>query len=234
MTEADKNAAPALLPADSVVVSIDVESLGKPPTAPVLKIGVSASFPDEPEGAIGCFFLRRVGLDMASAMGLGPVHPDVLQWWMKQSDAARFDTFECGANRFYNIWSAALQFSTIMQEIKDKAGALPCWLLIKRPQYDLPLLENFLRAGNQDPEEMLGSFRAVIDFATEQLRFKWLAQQFLPPEQAEAFMHVDRPDDAVPHTAHGDAFYQVACLRTWEKRLKVLSFVFKTTESQTK
>lgn len=234
MTEADKNAAPALLPADSVVISLDVESTGKPPRAPVLKIGVAASFPDGHECVIGDFMLRRVGLDMASAMGLGPVDPDVLRWWMKQSDAARFDTFECGVNRFYDIWSAVLQLSTIMQEIKDKAGALPCWLLIKRPQYDLPLLENFLRAGDRDPEEVLGSFRAVIDFATEQLRFKWLAQQFLPPEQAEAFMHVDRPDDAVPHTAHGDAFYQVVCLRTWEKRLKVLSTAFKTTESQTK
>ena len=125
MTEADKNAAPALLPAEAVVISIDVESTGKPPRAPVLKIGVAASFPDGHECVIGDFMLRRVGLDMASAMGLGPVDPDVLQWWMKQSDAARFDTFECRVNRFYDIWSAVLQLSTIMQEIRTKAAPLP-------------------------------------------------------------------------------------------------------------
>ena len=232
MSELDKNAAPALLPADSVVISIDLESLGKPPTAPVLKIGISASAPGELEGEIGHFFYERIGLSLSAAMKLGQIDPDVLQWWMRQSDFSRRDAFL--SRGFDNIESAAARLARIMQELRAMARPLPCWLLIKRPQYDLPLLENFLRAGDRDPEDVLGSFRAVIDFATEQLRFKWLAQQFLPPEQAEAFMHVDRPLGAVPHTAHGDAFYQVVCLRTWEKRLKVLSTAFKTTESQTK
>ena len=109
---------------------------------------------------------------------------------------------------------------------------MPCWLLIKRPQYDLPLLENFLRAGGQDPAEVLGSFRAVIDFATELLRFQWLAQQFLPPEQVPAFMHVECPPYAEPHTALGDAFYQIICLRTWEQRLKALAATIKISEGQ--
>ena len=232
MTEADKNAAPALLPAEAVVISIDVESLGKPPCAPVLKIGVAASAPDELEGEIGHFFYERIGLSLPAAMKLGPVDPDVLQWWMKQAAEARFDAFECPGGRFDDIESAAARLARFMQEIRAKAAPLPCWLLIKRPQYDLPLLENFLRAGGQDPEKVLGSFRAVIDFATEQLRFQWLAQQFLPPEQAKAFMHVERPPYSHPHTALDDAFYQGLCLRTWEQRLKALAATIKTYEGQ--
>ena len=230
MSELDKSAAPALLPADSVVISIDLESLGKPPTAPVLKIGISASTftPDKPYRDFGA----RIGLTLPAAMKLGPINPDTLLWWMGQPARTQFDAFECEAGRFGDIESAAAGLASIMQEIREKYAPLPCWLLIKRPQYDLPLLENFLRAGGQDPAEVLGSFRAVIDFATEQLRFQWLAQQFLPPEQAEAFMHVERQPYAVPHTALGDAYYQGFCLRTWEQRLKALAATIKISEGQ--
>ena len=230
MSELDKNAAPALLPADSVVISIDLESLGKPPTAPVLTIGISASTspPDKPYRDFGA----RIGLTLPAAMKLGPITPDTLLWWMRQPARTQIDAFECEDGRFDDIESAAAELSSIMQEIREKYAPLPCWLLIKRPQYDLPLLENFLRAGGQDPAEVLGSFRAVIDFATEQLRFQWLAQQFLPPEQAEAFMHVERQPYAVPHTALGDAYYQGFCLRTWEQRLKALAATIKISEGQ--
>lgn len=230
MSELDKNAAPTLLPADSVVIALDLEGLGKPPAAPVLKIGISASAPGELEGEIGHFFYERIGLSLSAAMKLGPIDPDVLQWWMRQSDFARRDAFL--SRGFDNIESAAARLARIMQEIRAMARPLPCWLLIKRPQYDLPLLENFLRAGGQDPAEVLGSFRAVIDFATEQLRFQWLAQQFLPPEQVPAFMHVECPPYAEPHTALGDAFYQIICLRTWERRLKALAATIKISEGQ--
>lgn len=70
-------------------ISIDCETLGLRYDAPVVAVGAVAF--DIATGKLGKTFYQRIQLD--SAIRSGRVNGKTLQWWMKQSQEARQETF---------------------------------------------------------------------------------------------------------------------------------------------
>ncbi|QJI52284.1 hypothetical protein [Cronobacter phage JC01] len=75
-------------------VMIDIETLGRSPGCSVLSIGAVAF--DRYTGEIGETFYCCMGYENARAFG--HVDPDTLEWWQKQSDAAKQDAFNGSDN----------------------------------------------------------------------------------------------------------------------------------------
>jgi hypothetical protein len=71
---------------------VDLEAMGTNPNAPIVAIG--AVFFDPMTGGLGPDFYRAVTLKSELQMGAVP-DADTIEWWLKQSDAAR-GAITCG------------------------------------------------------------------------------------------------------------------------------------------
>jgi inhibitor of KinA sporulation pathway (predicted exonuclease) len=68
---------------------VDIETLGTEPGAAILSIGACAFDPDPETDDIGDRVKISVDLESCQAAGLH-IDADTLQWWLRQSDAARY------------------------------------------------------------------------------------------------------------------------------------------------
>lgn len=65
---------------------LDLEWMGKPPTAAIVAIGVAVIDRDKLEVVDN--FYAPIDLDSSVSMG-GTLHPDTIRWWLRQPDEAR-------------------------------------------------------------------------------------------------------------------------------------------------
>lgn len=68
---------------------IDLETIDTNPTAGILSIGIVAFNPDT--GEVGPSLYRRLGYDQA--LQFGTQSASTIEWWQKQSEAARTEAF---------------------------------------------------------------------------------------------------------------------------------------------
>ncbi|MEG6242310.1 3'-5' exonuclease [Enterobacter hormaechei] len=124
---------------------IDLESMGKKPTAPIVAIG--AVFFDPQSGVLGAEFY--VAVDLSSAMDQGATPDgDTILWWLKQSAEARaaictddtrhiadalselsaFNSRNSDNPRYLKVWGNGANFdNVILRSAYERAGHTCPW-----------------------------------------------------------------------------------------------------------
>jgi hypothetical protein len=184
-------------------VSIDLETLGIKPTALILSIGAVAFDPKTGEQTDDGFY--RI-VDIAHAIGGGDIDPSTVNWWMKQSQAARDEIFgDVNAEQRVNLRVA-------LSELSDYLGFSEAI-----PEGEFPDLVLWAR-GSKD-EQWLDSAYKGMQLAPPFAYWQWKDErtftgyfkQFLP----------DR-GELVAHNAFDDALYQSLCVSAVFRRLAAI------------
>jgi len=140
---------PAPVGAQLVDAMIDIETLGTAPGSAILSIGAVMFGP----AGLAEEFYAPISLASCTAAGL-TIDPETVEWWMKQSEAARAAAFREGAEPLPRVLS---RFSTWF----DQVGAERPWS--QGANFDPPLLEAAYRACGMTPP---WKFRDVRDTRT--------------------------------------------------------------------
>lgn len=116
-------------------VMIDIESLGTKPGAVVASIGAVVFQPTYRE-PIGRSCSSTIDIADAQKHGL-TIDADTVEWWMRQSDAARASTFKGE----WHLDEALAHLSAFVDEARvfSTEGSLRIWA--HSPSFDLALLE---------------------------------------------------------------------------------------------
>ncbi|HGG9077361.1 TPA: 3'-5' exonuclease [Enterobacter hormaechei subsp. xiangfangensis] len=178
---------------------IDLESMGKKPTAPIVAIG--AVFFDPQSGVLGAEFY--VAVDLSSAMDQGATPDgDTILWWLKQS--AEASTAIC-TDDTRHIADALSELSAFISRNSDNPRYLKVWG--NGANFDNVILRSaYERAGHTCPWQ----FWNDSDVRTMVLLGKQL--EFDPKR--------NMPFDGIAHNALSDARHQAKYVSAiWQRLL---------------
>lgn len=114
-------------------IMLDLETMGKTPTAAIIAIG-AVEF-DPVEGAIGGSFYQLVDLENAVAWG-GTMDASTVRWWLGRSDAQRAALLEQDAACLHN---SLLMLSRWIGERGEKADRI---LWANGAGFDFPIIRH--------------------------------------------------------------------------------------------
>lgn len=178
---------------------IDLESMGKKPTAPIVEIG--AVFFDPQSGVLGAEFY--VAVDLSSAMDQGATPDgDTILWWLKQSAEARAAICTDDTR---HIADALSELSAFISRNSDNPRYLKVWG--NGANFDNVILRSaYERAGHTCPWQ----FWNDSDVRTMVLLGKQL--EFDPKR--------NMPFDGIAHNALSDARHQAKYVSAiWQRLL---------------
>lgn len=178
---------------------IDLESMGKKPTAPIVAIG--AVFFDPQSGVLGVEFYAAVDLSSAMAQGATP-DGDTILWWLKQSAEARAALCTDDTR---HITDALSELSAFISRNSDNPRYLKVWG--NGANFDNVILRSaYERAGHTCPWQ----FWNDSDVRTMVLLGKQL--EFDPKR--------NMPFDGIAHNALADARHQAKYVSAiWQRLL---------------
>ena len=178
---------------------IDLESMGKKPTAPIVAIG--AVFFDPQSGVLGAEFYAAVDLSSAMAQGATP-DGDTILWWLKQSAEARAALCTDDTR---HITDALSELSAFISRNSDNPRYLKVWG--NGANFDNVILRSaYERAGHTCPWQ----FWNDSDVRTMVLLGKRL--EFDPKR--------NMPFDGIAHNALADARHQAKYVSAiWQRLL---------------
>lgn len=178
---------------------IDLESMGKKPTAPIVAIG--AVFFDPQSGVLGAEFYAAVDLSSAMAQGATP-DGDTILWWLKQSAEARAALCTDDTR---HITDALSELSAFISRNSDNPRYLKVWG--NGANFDNVILRSaYERAGHTCPWQ----FWNDSDVRTMVLLGKQL--EFDPKR--------NMPFDGIAHNALSDARHQAKYVSAiWQRLL---------------
>lgn len=157
-------------------LSVDIETLGKNPDAVVLTIGLSVF------NMNGVIHSEQVNLDRTEQSRLGRhIDPETVDWWMRQSDVARADTFP--GDGYLSVRSGLSLISALWEQHNLK------WAWGLSAQFDLGILEDLHRS---------------VDY-----RHPWSHRQSMCLRTLSKLRpSVERPKAVTAHSAKSDAIAQ--------------------------
>lgn len=189
-------------------IMLDIETFGTGTNAAIVQIGAVAFnadgdnaelFTNSPEVLLGQGVGFRVNVDLAKSKHPGVIDPSTVEWWLKQSDAARASVTSLTEMR-YELGSALNEFSGWVQDVGHSMHDVRLWS--NGPTFDETIIRAaFDRYGMTLPISFRGSrcCRTMNDLAMD---MGWDPRAALS-EAAEGI---------VKHDGLGDSVYQARAL----------------------
>ncbi len=168
---------------------IDLETLGKKPGCAILSIGACVF--DRKTGDIGKTFYREISIPASEDIGL-LIDASTVEWWHKQSTAARELLQRCDNYKMHSPETAANLFTNWL---KSNTSADTNGIWANDPTFDHKILEHMLhQTGNKTPWPFFleRSCRTIVDIGRE---------LGIDPKK-------EMPFEGTPHNALDDAIHQ--------------------------